>query len=353
MDRTRLYWILQVLGWSSFAVINLFFVSLIRGITSVQIGAYFSLGAFYLLSTHLFRYVIKTHGWFNFSLTKLLVNGALALIALSFANVIATVLINWLFGILRVQEDLQPSVLLVNMFISFLYYILWAMMYFLYHFLENYNTTLKYQARINEIKLNQLRNQLNPHFIFNALNSVRALIDENPPKSKSAITQLSNILRYSLIMDKKRTIDFKDEINIVRDYLNLESIRFEERLQVEYEIEEKAYQYKIPPLMLQTIVENAIKHGISNRMEGGSILIQCYIGLSEDLYIRVKNTGQLKGGHGRKNDGSGHGISNTIQRLKLIYGNRASFNIKNSETGFVVTEIKIPKLLIKIEKNKR
>ncbi|WP_186757327.1 sensor histidine kinase [Echinicola salinicaeni] len=349
MDRSRLYWILQILGWSCFAVINLFFVSLIRGITSVQIGAYLSLGAFYLVSTHYFRHIIITKKWFDFSFSKLMSNALVFLLALSFANVIATILINWIFGILRVHEDLKPIVLLVNMFISFLYYTLWTMMYFLYHFLENYNTTLKYQAKINEIKLNQLRSQLNPHFIFNALNSVRALVDENPPKSKEAITQLSNILRYSLIMDKKRTIDFGDEIKIVRDYLDLETIRFEERLKVNFDIEEEAYHYKIPPMMLQTIVENAIKHGISNRMKGGLIEIKCSIGLAGDLYLLVKNSGQLKGGVGRKNDGSGHGVSNTMQRLRLIYGSKASFKMKNFDAEFVLTEIKIPKQSIKLD----
>ncbi|GAB3653486.1 histidine kinase [Echinicola sediminis] len=324
-------------------------MSLIRGVTSVQIGAYLSLGAFYLGSTHVFRHMIKTKRWFDFSITQLLANAFVVLLILSFANVVATILINWIFGILRVHEDLKPIVLLVNLFISFLYYSLWTMMYFLYHFLENYNTTLKYQAKINEIKLNQLRSQLNPHFIFNALNSVRALVDENPPKSKEAITQLSNILRYSLIMDKKRTIGFGDELKIVRDYLDLETIRFEERLKVSYEIEEEAFHYKIPPMMLQTIVENAIKHGISNRMKGGLIQIKCSIGLSRDLYISVKNSGQLKGAVGRKEDGSGHGISNTIQRLRLIYGSRANFKMKNFDAEFVITEIKIPKQSIKLE----
>src|SRR5690606_29628076 len=182
------------------------------------------------------------------------------------------------------------------------------------YFLDNYNSSLRFQAANNEIKLNQLRNQLNPHFIFNALNSVRALVDEDPQKAKSAITQLSNILRYSLVMDKHQTIDFADEITTVFDYLNLESIRFEERLSVNYEIEEDAYDYKIPPMMLQTIVENAIKHGISNLMKGGTIEIHCSIGLSDDLYIQVKNSGQLKSNPVDSKDGSGHGIPNTIQR---------------------------------------
>src|SRR5690554_6477349 len=223
------------------------------------------------------------------------------------------------------------------------------MMYFLYYFLDNYNSSLRYQATINEIKLNHLRNQLNPHFIFNALNSVRALVDEDPKKAKSAITQLSNILRYSLVIDKHRTIDFGDEINTVFDYLNLETIRFEERLKVVYEIEEEAYGYKIPPMMLQTIVENAIKHGISNLIRGGTIEINCSIGLTDDLYIQVKNSGQLKSTSLKNKDGSGHGIPNTIQRLKLIYGSKASFKIFNYGGEFVMTEIKIPKQTITLE----
>lgn len=349
MDKSRLYWLLQIFGWSAFALVNLFFLSLARGISSIQIGAYLALAAFYLFSTHLFRYIIKIQKWFTFPLTKLIAHAFAGLIILSFLNIIAQILINWAFNTLNLKEELKPLVILVNLFISFLYYSLWSMMYFLYYFLDNYNSSLRYQATINEIKLNHLRSQLNPHFIFNALNSVRALVDEDPKKAKSAITQLSNILRYSLVMDKHRTIDFADEINTVFDYLNLETIRFEERLRITSEIEADAYNYKIPPMMLQTIVENAIKHGISNLMKGGTIEIRCSIGLSNDLYIRVKNSGQLNATPTKRKDRSGHGIPNTIERLKLIYGNRASFKIFNYDSEFVITEIKIPKQTITLE----
>ncbi len=344
MNRIKLYWLFQILGWLSFALINLFFVSLDRGISPVQIGAFLSLAAFYLASTHALRSVIKKYGWFNLSFAKLIANTLLALAALSVLNMVAQILINLIFGTLDTQQDFRPVVIFVNIFVSFLFYALWAMLYFLYHFLDNYNQSLKYQAKINEIQLNHLKSQLNPHFIFNALNSVRALVDENPANAKLAITQLSNILRFSLLMDKKRTIDFENEINTVRDYLNLETIRFEERLQVKYDIEPAAYDFKIPPMMLQTIVENAIKHGISNRIKGGIIEIKCSEGLTDDLVIQVKNSGQLKGNAlTKKREGEGHGIPNTIQRLRLIYGNRASFKIFNSGNDFVITEIKIPK----------
>lgn len=344
MNRIRLYWSLQILGWSSYTLINLFFVSLDRGVSPVQVGAFSSLAAFYLVSTQGLRKIVKKYGWFNLSFSRLVFNTLIALGVLSILNMIAQILINLVFGTLDPEVDFRPLVISVNIFVSFLFYALWSMLYFLFHFLDNYNQSLKYQAKINEIQLNHLKSQLNPHFIFNALNSVRALVDEDPQKAKQAITQLSNILRFSLMMDKKRTIEFENEINTVKDYLNLESIRFEERLTIKYDIEPSAYDYKVPPMMLQTIVENAIKHGISNRLKGGIIEIKCHEGITDDLIIQVKNSGQLKSHTGsRKKEGEGHGISNTIQRLKLIYGNRSSFKIFNFGNDFVITEIKIPK----------
>jgi two-component system, LytTR family, sensor kinase len=344
MNKTKLYWFLQIFGWLGFALINLFFLSLERAISPVQVGAFFSVAAFYLLSTHSLRYIVKKYGWFNLSFVQLLPNTLLAVAALSVLNTIAQILINLIFDTLNPEDDFRLVVISVSIFVSFLFYSLWVMLYFLFHFLDNYNQSLKYQAKINEIQLNHLKSQLNPHFIFNALNSVRALVDEDPSKAKLAITQLSNILRFSLMMDKKRTIEFENEINTVKDYLNLETIRFEERLQVKYDIEPAAFDYKIPPMMLQTIVENAIKHGISNRVKGGVIEIKCKEGITDDLIIQVKNSGQLKSqAFSKKKEREGHGINNTVQRLKLIYGDRASFKIYNSDNEFVVTEIKIPK----------
>ncbi len=158
------------------------------------------------------------------------------------------------------------------------------------------------------------------------------------------------MLRFSLMMDKKQVIDFADELSTVKDYLALESIRFEERLEVIYQVEEEAFGYKIPPMMLQTIVENGIKHGISNLVKGGLIEIKCREGLQEELYIQVKNSGYLNPNSFKsQKEGAGHGIENTRQRLKLLYGDQASFRIFNSGNQFVITEIKIPKQRVTLE----
>lgn len=344
MNRVKLYWILQIFGWGAFAFINIFFAYLSEGTAPVQPWAFVVWAAFYLISTHFLRFIVKYYEWFKLPLPKLVALAILATLGMSFVNMVAQILINVAFNTLSPEEDFRILVILANLFVSFIFYALWVLVYFLFQFLDNYNTSLKYEARINEIRLNHLKSQLNPHFIFNALNSVRALVDEDPAKAKTAITRISNMLRFSLMMDKNQTINFEDELSTVKDYLSLESIRFEERLKVVYQIEDEAYTYQVPPMMLQTIVENGVKHGISNLVKGGIIVIKCKEGLNEELYMQVKNTGRLYEAPNLKVKGEqGHGLSNTVERLKLIYGENATFRIFNSGTEHVVTEIKIPK----------
>ncbi|HAA15736.1 MAG TPA: histidine kinase [Cytophagales bacterium] len=239
------------------------------------------------------------------------------------------------------EQLLMPVNLISIMSTGLIVYFIWCTIYFMFHYVESYNQTLKYEATINEIELNKLKSQLNPHFIFNALNSIRALVDEDPRKSKIAITQLSTILRNSLIMDKKRLIPFTEEMVTVKDYLALETIRFEERLQTDFRLHPESYRFEVPPLMVQTLVENAIKHGISNLAAGGEVIVETALLKEEDkLAIRIHNSGQYINGQPRK--GTGYGIENTKQRLRLIFGQEASFAIGNESADMVLTEVVIP-----------
>ena len=194
---------------------------------------------------------------------------------------------------------------------------------------------------MNEVELNNLKSQLNPHFIFNALNSVRALVDEDPKKSKQAITQLSNILRNSLIVDRKRLISFEDELNTVIDFLALEKIRYEERLITRFEIDPKSNAFQIPPLMVQTLVENGIKHGIGKIAKGGEISIKTQV-QEQVLEIQIRNSGRYIPPKRKKE--KGFGIENTKQRLKLIFDNKAKFSIRNELDGQVLTCIEVPRI---------
>jgi LytS/YehU family sensor histidine kinase len=195
----------------------------------------------------------------------------------------------------------------------------------------------KLSNMVKELQLKTIKAHINPHFIFNALNSIRALVDENPGRARKAITGLSNILRSSLQAEKLETAPLERELNLVKDYLDLEYIRFEERLKVEYDIDEDTLDQQVPPMMLQIMVENAIKHGISKQVDGGRIKI--ISDFNQDHYeLVVQNTGRLEANGSQ----DGFGIASTQNRLRLLYGSQGIFDIKNVGDNMVETRIAIP-----------
>ena len=141
MNRERLYWILQILGWGGFAFVIIFLASLSSGVSAVQVWAFVVLAMFNLVSTHFLRYIVKTYNWFKLSIPLLLFQSLLAILALSFVNVIAQILINIVFNTLNPTEDFRILVILANLFQAFLFYVMWFLLYFLFHFLDNYNTS--------------------------------------------------------------------------------------------------------------------------------------------------------------------------------------------------------------------
>ncbi|OEK07038.1 sensor histidine kinase [Roseivirga misakiensis] len=349
MRKKRLYWAFQILGWGAYVLLNIFTLSLnpqalqpeIIRISRIEILLHTPIMLFF--SHYLIRKVIIQRNWLQINIGRVIprILGLILIAALSVQIVSLT--LYWMVGTISLDDEL--SILLSDILFALLnfliMFIIWSTIYFLYHFLESNNRSLKYEAAMNEMHLNQLKSQLNPHFIFNALNSMRALVDEEPSKAKTAITQLSNILRNSLITDKKRVVSFGNELNTVRDYLALEGIRFEERLKVRYQIDPKSDGFEIPPMMVQTLVENAIKHGVSNLIEGGVIEIESLVEHSI-LILKIRNSGQISLSPKRPGSRKGVGLINTKERLKLIYGEAASFRIYNENDKFVVTEVKIP-----------
>jgi len=221
-----------------------------------------------------------------------------------------------------------------------LFIVPWVLIYYFYHYIEKSRKqqwdTLKLEALVKELELKTIKSHINPHFIFNALNSIRALIDENPLRARTAITELSNILRSSMQAEKLETVTFEKELSIVKDYLALECIRFEERLKIEYSIDEETLDQPVPPMMLQTLVENAIKHGIGKQVNGGVIkVISDFRNHYHELIIQ--NTGNLNG----QLNGDGFGLSSTRNRLQLLFGEKANFEIRQIG-GLVEARVQIP-----------
>jgi LytS/YehU family sensor histidine kinase len=229
----------------------------------------------------------------------------------------------------RTEREFQNNFFLLTLsgaFYFFLYFFIWNLIYFMYHFVTKSQKqqldTLKLESMVKELELKTIKAHINPHFIFNSLNSIRALIDENPGRARNAITELSNILRSSLQTEKLETVPLENELNIVKDYLALEYMRFEDRLKVEYDIDEDTLNQPVPPMMLQTLVENAIKHGINKHISGGKIkIVSDFKGDFHEL--SVQNTGKLNG----IDIGESFGLPSTLSRLIILYGEKAQFNI--------------------------
>ena len=337
MNKTKIYWLCQILGWGVYGIIQVIFYALSKQFDFDQAIGVILQVVYYILTTHLFRTIIIKAGWLNLRLNRLIPRLLLFTLALSILN----------YGYLLIVEhftngisktDLMFLTILINTIGYWLIYFLWTIFYFAFHYVERYNKSLKAETAAKEVELNNLKAQLNPHFIFNALNGIRALVDEDPRKSKESITQLSHILRNSLISDRKKLVSFTEELKTVMDYLALESIRYEERLSTKFEIDRNSGKFKIPPLMLQTLVENGIKHGISTLKQGGEISITTKV-KRKHLLLEIRNTGQFSSS---KSKGGGFGLENTRKRLGLIFGDAVTFEIKNENKNTVLTSISIP-----------
>ncbi len=227
----------------------------------------------------------------------------------------------------------------------------WLCLYFFYHIFERLNRLqleqLRLVANVKEAELRALKSQVNPHFLFNSLNSLRALIDEDAPRAREAVTRLANMLRYSLQSGQLETVPFEEELRIVEDYVALEQIRHENRLQVRWDITEevRSRTLPVPPMLLQTLVENAVKYGIGTRREGGEIVIFARIE-GAVLRIRVTNPGELdapvSASAARAGSSTGVGLRNASERLKLLFGDRASLALRSEPRGCVTADVHIP-----------
>lgn len=341
MNKERLYAIFQICGWSIFALFQIVYSYDSSGSITTRRLVFFIIEAFICLGvTHIFRNLIRRWAWLSSPIHKLVPGVFIAVFAMALIVYFLKIPVNVLLGrLFNPQTAFDVQQILSQSIVYSIVFFLWTVFYFTYHYLDQYNKSLKYEASMIEIELNNLKSQLNPHFIFNALNSIRALVDENPRKSKQAINQLSNLLRKSLALDKQGLTNFDDELKIVKDYLGLESIRFEERLRTEFDIHPDSQRFLVPPLMIQTLVENGIKHGISRLTPGGLIQVKTHVE-GDKLRIQIRNSGHMV--NGVKRGKSGLGIRNTVQRLKLLYGDDASFRIANENDNFVLTELVIP-----------
>ena len=341
---TSRYWVFQIFGWTLYALINIFFASLFEQLTSymlIRLIFFLEVGLFF---SHLMRETIHRSSILMKSLQYQVINFIILTVVFSMLMALVQVPFEIICDLrtISVTEKAAFHLLFFKSFsTSSLLLFIWNSIYFMYHYVmksrKQQMDTLQLEALVKALELKTIKAHINPHFIFNSLNSIRALIDENPSRARTAITELSNILRSSLNAEKGETVSFSEELKIVKDYLALENMRFEDRLKIEYDVHDETLGQQVPPMMLQTLVENAIKHGISKQIKGGMVKITSDIkGNYHEL--SVQNTGHLNGGTKK----TGFGLSSTQDRLSLLYGNKAKFEIKQINPLLVEAKVLIP-----------
>ena len=196
---------------------------------------------------------------------------------------------------------------------------------------------LQAEALAHHAQLDMLRYQLNPHFLFNALNSIRASIDEDSRRAKSMVTEFSEFLRYSLLPNNSGTVPLRDEIDAIRSYLAIEKIRFEEKLDVTFDVEKEAEDFRVPIFLVHPLVENAIKHGMKNDTAPLKVRLTAET-KGKGIWIEVANSGRLNDGSSK--EGTGIGLKNVRERLARLYGDKGKVSLVE-EGEFVKASIEI------------
>ncbi|NKI33258.1 sensor histidine kinase [Croceivirga thetidis] len=344
-NRNMVFWGLQLLGWGFINLISIFVISKFGTafvVFSITSGMFVG-----IFSTSLLRaYLKKEVGFENFGITEIIKILLSSTVAAGIYGFLSYGL-GYAYGkygpeLSELEHDILKSfdnvwLLVINsIFIIGVWTVCYLVIKLLLRLNKNRLERLQLNSTLKQAQLNTLKGQINPHFMFNSLNNIRGLMLEDVEKSREMLTKLSEMLRYSLTKNDVNAIALEEELEMVDNYIALSKIQFEDRLQFTKIIEKDTEQIQIPPMLIQLLIENAAKHGISNLKQGGTISLETKKN-GEYLLIDVTNSGQLK----IAKDSTQLGLKNIKQRLKLLYGDKASF-VLNEGDGEVLAQVKIP-----------
>ncbi len=223
------------------------------------------------------------------------------------------------------------------------YYILSGLIYYLIIYVQNFREQINREAEVKTLvrdaELNWLKHQINPHFLFNSLNSISSLTMTNPEKAQEMVIRLSDLLRYSLKQSSQSLVTISDEISNCIKYLDIEKVRFGKRLNYTINAKEEVMSFQVPAMILQPLFENAIKHGIASTSEPGEI-VATFEKKQSILKISIQNTISSEN---TAIKGTGVGLANIARRLSLLYGINDLIQTKNQDNLYIV-EVTIPTL---------
>ncbi|MBR7635775.1 sensor histidine kinase [Janthinobacterium lividum] len=338
LARINWYWTFQLAGWGALILFNSVYGGSTQLRIVVTIASWGSLGG--LLLSHLWHGVLRRRGWaVNGLRWQRIVPSLILLAAIQTASVTAA------FHVMYPPDTIRGIAWLPGALLFwFGVFLTWTVFYFTALSLRRASRfeaeALRLEVLAKDAQLRALQAQVNPHFFFNSLNSVRALIFEDREAAAHMIDQLANLMRHALQSSQHATVPLAAELEAVRAYLAIEQSRFEERLRVSFDIPPCLELVRVPPMALQTLVENAVKYGVEASADGGDIRIAARRGAGMDtLQIEVANTGRLRSASGS----TGIGLRNACQRLQLACGERASLELCE-QAGWVYATIHLPEL---------
>jgi two-component sensor histidine kinase len=338
LARINWYWTFQLAGWGALTLFNSVYGGSTQLRIVVTIASWGSLGG--LLLSHLWHGVLRRRGWAANGLRwQRIVPSLIVLAAIQTASVATA------FHVMYPPDTIRGIAWLPGALLFwFGVFLTWTVFYFTALSLRRASRfeaeALRLEVLAKDAQLRALQAQVNPHFFFNSLNSVRALIFEDREAAAHMIDQLANLMRHALQSSQHATVPLAAELEAVRAYLAIEQSRFEERLRVSFDIPPGLELVRVPPMALQTLVENAVKYGVEASADGGDIRIAARRGAGMDtLQIEVANTGRLRSASGS----TGIGLRNARQRLQLACGERASLELCE-QAGWVYATIHVPEL---------
>lgn len=341
---SRAYWVCQAVGWGTYLIVTL--LQSREGAT-IRPGRAFEVAfaaAFGVLLTHLYRRALRARGWPSLDLLALVPRAVAAPVVLAVIFVVPLYVIeHYLLG----DRPRSPGLVFLSAVVR------WTMVFFIWEAIYLTVDLLRGRARaegqrrdlavaLSAARLRSLESQLNPHFLFNALNTVRALIPDDPVRAQAAITQMASILRHSLGSARDNLVTLASELDVVEDYLAIESLRLGDRLRVDRSIEPGAAEVRIPAMLLQTLVENAVKHGISELREGGTLAI-CAKVEGGAMLLTVDNPRPTDGERSRSLEAdNGVGLVNATERLRLLFGAEASLEMDLTHPRHATARVRLP-----------
>jgi two-component system LytT family sensor kinase len=336
------YWLCQFIGWFGGATGEI--VASVLHSERTAFSAWFNLvgACLGVLISHLMRAVIWRQGWFEWSSGKQLLWSIVMCIPAAFLYGAMFFPMVWGFDPYKVKPADVQAVAFATLFWSYSALVVWCGFYFGWHYLRNYQQAALDRANLNaalkEAELRALRIQLNPHFLFNALNSIRSLVESNPARAREAVTLLANLLRSALSSSENEMLPLSREISAVKNYLALEEVRFEDRLRTLFEIAPQTEDALVPAFSVQTLVENAIKHGVSAHIDGALIRVETALEGGR-LMVQVSNTpGRLALRH----NSPGLGLKNLRSRLALHFDGTAELTLSADEPNTVTARLLLP-----------